>query len=111
MNSFYKRFCDLCAQSNKSASGVAVAIGLSNAAASGWKKGKMPNDTTLAKLADYFGVTVEDLLADNEKKPTSLSGSELSPAQQELWDMIAQGDLSEEELGYIVALMKARKKP
>ena len=62
MSYFYKRYCELCAASGKTVSGVAAAIGLSNAAASGWKKGKIPNDTTLAKLAAYFGVPVESLL-------------------------------------------------
>ena len=51
-------------------SGVAAAVGLSNAAANGWKKGKIPNDTTLTKLSEYFGVTVEYLKTGEEKAPT-----------------------------------------
>lgn len=70
MDNFYKRYCELCAKSGKSVSGVAAAVGLSNAAANGWKKGKVPNDTTLAKLSEYFGVTVEYLKTGEEKAPT-----------------------------------------
>lgn len=67
MDDFYKRYCELCAKKEMSASGVASAIGLSNAAANGWKKGKLPNDTTLAKLSAYFGVTVEYLKGEETK--------------------------------------------
>lgn len=70
MDNFYKRYCELCAKAGKSVSGVAAAVGLSNAAANGWKKGKIPNDTTLTKLSEYFGVTVEYLKTGEEKAPT-----------------------------------------
>lgn len=64
---FYMRYCELCAKKGMSASGVASAIGLSNAAANGWKKGKLPNDTTLARLSEYFGVPVEYLKGEETK--------------------------------------------
>ena len=76
MTIFYSRYCELCAEVNKSVSGVASAIGLSNAAANGWKKGKMPSDTTLAKLSNYFGVSIEWLTgeADQKENPTDKIG-------------------------------------
>ena len=73
---FYDRFLELCAAKNESPSGVVKKIGLSNAAASGWKNGKAPSQVTLVKLANYFGVTPDYLLGnvsepwfylDNEK--------------------------------------------
>lgn len=64
---FYNNFLALCRQKNVSPTAAANAIGLSNATVSRWKKGSVPFDATLHKIADYFGVTVEDLLADNEK--------------------------------------------
>ena len=78
MSIFYENFLYLCAKSNKSPSGVATSIGLSNAAASGWKNGKNPSQTTLAKLADYFGITVDELLSENENKPAPKDGNELN---------------------------------
>lgn len=77
MTVFYENFLALCAKTRKTPSGVARAIGLSNAAASGWKKGKIPNDTTLLKIADYFGVTVEELTAEKENKPALPQENEL----------------------------------
>lgn len=81
MTIFYNRYCELCAKANKSVSGVASAIGLSNAAANGWKKGKIPSDTTLAKLSDYFGVSVEWLKGETEQKEKSPApeSAELTP--------------------------------
>ena len=83
---FYNRYCELCAKANKSVSGVASAIGLSNAAANGWKKGKIPSDTTLAKLSDYFGVSVEWLKGETEKKEKSPApeGAERIPGYSKL---------------------------
>lgn len=74
--SFYSNFLKLCSKKNVSPSCAASAIGLSNAAASGWKKGKVPQDTTLQKLAEYFDVNVFELTAENENKPAP-DGSEL----------------------------------
>ena len=68
MGNFYESFLSLCAKEGKTPSGVAAAIGLSNAAASGWKKGKVPSDTTLAKLSEFFGVSVDVLLGNEAKK-------------------------------------------
>lgn len=103
MSNFYNRYCALCAASGKSVSGVASAIGLSNAAASGWKKGKLPNDTTMAKLAAYFGISVAELTAEEQtKKPATVSGDELDETTREIMDILS--DLTPEEL----ALAKAR---
>lgn len=71
MSVFYKHYLALCSEKKVSPSGAAKAIGLSNAAASGWKKGKFPSDVTLEKLANYFGVPVETLTAgQKETAPT-----------------------------------------
>lgn len=70
MTTFYSNYVRLCAEKGKSASGVAREIGLSNAAANGWKNGKEPSDITLQKLSAYFGVSVSELLDEKEKAPT-----------------------------------------
>lgn len=68
---FYKRFIELCAKNNVSASFVAEKAGLSRASAYGWKNGALPSDVNLQKIADYFGVTVDYLLGkEGTNKPT-----------------------------------------
>lgn len=58
---FYDNFVRLCNSKGKAPSTVVSEIGLNRASATGWKKGGRPSDATLQKLADYFGVEVEDL--------------------------------------------------
>lgn len=70
MGTFYNNYLSLCASAKKSPSRVAAEIGLSNAAANGWKKGKIPSDVTLVKLADYFHVPVSALTEEKETAPT-----------------------------------------
>lgn len=77
MTTFYKNYIALCAQKQKSASAVAVEVGLSRTSPNGWKKGKKPSDINLKKLATYFGVTVEDLVLEQKEKPTTQNGGEL----------------------------------
>lgn len=63
---FYEKYLDLCNSINKGPSVVAVELGFSNAASSGWKNGAIPRQAALKKIADYFGVTVGYLLSDEE---------------------------------------------
>lgn len=66
MTIFYKNFLALCAKHNKTPSGVAAAIGLSNAAASGWKNGKIPSDLTVKKIANYFQCGESELTENDD---------------------------------------------
>ena len=84
MTNFYKNYCELCAQREVTPSFVASRIGLSNAAATGWKKGKQPSDVTLAKLSQYFGVPVSDLISEQKEKPSATDGEELAYSDMEL---------------------------
>ena len=63
---FYPNFLEQCAKKGVSPTAAAIAVNLSNAAATGWKKGKQPSDVTLAKLAAYFGCTVDALTGEKE---------------------------------------------
>lgn len=88
MSTFYDNYIKLCAAHDKSPTAVSKEIGLSNAAASGWKNGKKPSAVTKQKLADYFGVTVEELTGEEQKEKPRTAGeidlSGLSPEDAEL---------------------------
>lgn len=78
MSIFYENYLKLCAARQESPTAVSKKIGLSNAAATGWKKGKKPSEVTLEKLAVYFGVAREELTGEEQKeKPTPSEESEL----------------------------------
>lgn len=56
---------------------VSKATGVSQSSLSDWKKGRVtPKSSTLKKIADFFGVTVDYLMTgkeDSEKKETTLT--------------------------------------
>lgn len=84
MSIFYENYLKLCAARQESPTAVSKKIGLSNAAATGWKKGKKPTEVTLEKLAVYFGVAREDLTGEEQKeKPSTPEGVDLSSLSSE----------------------------
>lgn len=56
---FWNNFILLCNSHDVSPNAVCAKLGLSTAIATRWKSGSTPRDTTLKKIADYFGVTVD----------------------------------------------------
>ena len=65
---FYEKYVALCNARGMSPSAAAEAAGTTRAAVSRWKKGSIPNDTTILVLADYFGVKPIDLFPDERNK-------------------------------------------
>ena len=66
---FWERLVSLCAKAHVTPSFVCASLGLSNATATHWKKGAIPNATTTKKLADYFNVSVDYLLGKESPPP------------------------------------------
>lgn len=96
MSVFYDNYVRLCALNNLSESGAAKKIGLSNAAANGWKNGKMPSATTQIKLANLFGISPGELMGapslpphDAKKAPTETSEREFVPSYED-WEKQAE---------------------
>ena len=61
---FYANFVQLCNEKGVSQTAAARGIGVDKSAVTRWSKGSVPRGTTLYKLADYFGVTVGELMGD-----------------------------------------------
>lgn len=59
---FWDIFVELCAEKSTTPNAVAKKLGLSSGSVTSWKNGAIPRDTTLNKIAKYFGVTPEYLL-------------------------------------------------
>lgn len=66
---FYDNFVKLCADKGQKPTPTAKEIGFSSAALVKWKNGTIPRGKTLQKIADYFGVTINDLLSDPGETP------------------------------------------
>lgn len=63
---FWSNFVERCAEKGKSPNGVCAELGFSANTATKWKQGAVPRDTTLKVIADYFGISVTELI---EGKP------------------------------------------
>lgn len=79
MSYFYERFEMLCIKNGISPSAAAKAVGLSNAAASGWADGSAPRKTTIRKLAEFFGVPVSYFEDGQKENPTVQNGEAINP--------------------------------
>lgn len=72
---FYDIYSELCLKRNKSVYKVCTEIGLNRSAVAKWKTGAVPNGKTLSAIADYFGVSIDYLLGDDDKEKTPLDAS------------------------------------
>jgi transcriptional regulator with XRE-family HTH domain len=71
---FYDNFIRLCAKENISPSAAAEEMGFYRSVVTRWGKGGNVRKATLERVANYFGVTVADLIGDDsaqQKKPTA----------------------------------------
>ena len=63
---FWDIYKNLCDEKKIAPTAAGIAIGVTNAAVSKWKKGAVPNGATLQKIADYFNVSVAYLMGEDE---------------------------------------------
>lgn len=71
---FYEKYLCLCNSINKSPSAVALELKIGKPSVTRWKNGATPRDATVLKIADYFGVTVTELMSgvgEQEKAPAA----------------------------------------
>lgn len=69
---FYEQYCRLCKERGKSPSAAAIEMGISKSAVSTWKNlGRTPKIDQLQKVADYFHLTVDQLLDENKNAPVA----------------------------------------
>lgn len=73
---FYDNFLRLCNKKGISPTAAVVEMGFQKSVASRWKQ-SIPTDANKLKIAEYFGVTVEELMASNEEKPADQEADEL----------------------------------
>ena len=103
---FYDNYIRLCNSVNKTPSAVAMEMGISKTSVNRWKNGSYPTDATMQKIANYFGITVEELsrskitentalldgVAGKKETPTPNNGSEREYSDQELTEAFMRAD-------------------
>ena len=104
---FWENYLRLCNQVGKSANAVAAEIGFkSSGTVTGWKEGKIPYERNLKKIADYFGVTVADLIGDDsaqKEKPTA-QGDGLTEKQKYAIELIKS--TSDDDIDKLIGMFK-----
>lgn len=74
---FFTNYNQLCKAAGKSANGVAKELGVASGSVTQWKRGSTPRPATIEMIADYFGVTPEELLFGIKKEPSIPTDEEL----------------------------------
>lgn len=107
---FWDNFYSLCHAQKKSPNGVAKMLGVSSGAVTSWKQGKVPHYTTLLKIANYFGVSIDALLGNEPARtastiPTASNIFPLKTKKVPLLGEIACGEpiFAEEEFGNYIS--------
>ena len=72
---FYEQFSDLCAQHNIKETTLARQLGIGASAPKRWKEGSTPDLVNAKKIADYFGVSIDYLMAGPSSAPSNQIGN------------------------------------
>ena len=111
---FYEKYVQLCNQVDKSPSAVAIELKLGKPSVSRWKTGSKPRDSSILKVANYFGVSPEWLKGETDdpsagiKKDPIPKDEAVSSAKQKLLD--ALDGLSDSQLEKLIGIIEEAKK-
>jgi transcriptional regulator with XRE-family HTH domain len=84
---FYDNFLELCNSVGEKPSAVALKLGISKATVSNWKRRKNgATDATALKIANYFGITVDELKNGIKKQPSIPKDEELNK-NDAMWEL------------------------
>lgn len=104
---FWEIYSELCNKNNESPTGVSQKLGFTNAACHKWKKGTIPNGTTLKVIADYFGVTTGYLLGEKPDTPTPIETADPLTAEViTLTEILSRTETGLERLQALAADMR-----
>ena len=106
---FYNNFIMLCHSIGKKPSVVAEEAGLSKSLVSRWKQGKGFTDASAAKIAEYFGISIEDLTVE---KPDSGNSEKVTDADLKFALFGGDGEITDamfEEVKRFAAFVKQRE--
>ena len=85
---------------------VAEELVFSNSMPTSWKNGALPRMSSRKKIADYFGITVEELMG-TKKEPAGMG--ELDKQMQEIVELL--NSATSEQRNAVETLLRSRAKP
>ena len=84
---FYVRFCELCQKKGIKPSAAVREMGLSSGNATYWKEGRVPKTEVMKCVANYFNVSVDYLLGEEDKEKKTTDNDGLSEEEKALLDL------------------------
>jgi transcriptional regulator with XRE-family HTH domain len=112
---FYETVLKLCAQKGISLTNLmSEELHMSTGNITRWKNGTVPGSTTLQKIANYFGVSVDYLLGNDQKNKPAAESDELDPLDIEFLKRFKQLDdegknLVSAQIDAIIAFRQQKK--
>lgn len=103
---FWENFVRECEKIEKYPSYVAEELGFNKSAVTSWKNGSLPRVASRKKIADYFGITVEELMG-TKKEPAGMGG--LDKQMQEIVELL--NNATPEQRNAVETLLRSRTKP
>ena len=76
---FWNNFVNQCEKIEKSPTVVVEDLGFKRSAVTSWKNGALPQVKNRKKIADYFGISVEELMGTKKSPPGKASSKENGP--------------------------------
>ena len=110
---FKQNFINICIERGAAPTAVLRESGIAHATVTNWTEDSVPRQTTLIKIADYFGVTPEELLRGPAEKPSAPAEQPqpTDPLTDEFLELIDQLTLKElrELKAQMLDIIKNRK--
>ncbi len=103
---FWDNFVNQCEKIEKSPTVVVEELGFKRSAVTSWKNGALPQVKNRKKIADYFGITVEELMG-TKKEPAGMDG--LDKQMQEIVELL--NSATPEQRNAVETLLRSRVKP
>lgn len=90
----YEKFSELLQRKNVKAADVSRGTGIKQTVFSEWKKGKStPKIDKLQKIADYFGVSIDYFIGEENDDKNSTPADEISKSAPEWIDKLSDTEL------------------
>lgn len=102
---FWNKFQTLCKEKGVSPTQAAKELSISPGTVSEWKKGRVPQNSTIKKIAEYFNVSIKYLTNEDEiTEKAATEGPPLSVLQEKAVKIIL--NLPEETLSIVLPLLE-----
>ena len=95
---FLKNFEALCEEHGESCRAVLIKLGIAKSAIAAWRKGSLPNMTTLNKIANYFTISINTLMGLDDGEYNSVPLSEDTEHLVRLFNRACEADRKAVEL-------------